>query len=391
MSRRQGVAILGASGSIGASMLEVLERHRERYRIVALSAHRDVDAILELCRVHQPALAVMNDDAAAARLSKELRKAALDTEVMAGEEGLAAVAGAADADIVVAAIVGAAGVASTLAAARAGKRLLLANKEAVVCAGALLMSAVAEGGAELVPVDSEHNAIFQCLRGRDADCESIILPASGGPFREWSKRRLAAATPEQACAHPVWPGMGAKISVDSATLMNKGLELIEASHLFSLSAAAVRVLIHPQAIVHGVVQFGDGAMIAHLSPPDMRMALASALAWPQRLDAGCAALDLAALGDLSFHEPDRDRFPCLRLAEEAAAAGGDAPLRLNAANEVAVEAFLCKDIGFSDIPTVIANVMETGCGRAPDDLEALEEMDRAARGEARQALRSLRR
>lgn len=353
------VALLGATGSIGGSALDVIARHPGRFVVDALSAHARVDELLALCRRFRPRLAAVADPAHYPALREGLAAAGLPTTAMAGPESLEAIAADPGNDTVIAAIVGAAGVASTLAAARAGKRLLLANKESVVLAGELLMAEVARGGARLVPIDSEHNAIFQCLPadGGRGGVRRLLLTASGGPFRGWSRERLAGVSPEQACAHPNW-SMGRKISVDSASLMNKGLEVIEAHHLFGLPGERIEVVVHPQSTVHSLVDYVDGSMLAQLGQPDMRTTLAVGLAWPERIEAGVAPLDLVALSRLDFERPDTRAFPCLRLAYEALAAGGSLPAVLNAANEVAVSAFLQRRLAFLGIPALIERTME---------------------------------
>jgi 1-deoxy-D-xylulose-5-phosphate reductoisomerase len=362
MNPRRGVAILGATGSIGLSTLDVLARHPDRFEVVALAAHRNVSRMLELCRTHRPRLAAMVDATAASHLATELRASGCTTDVLSGAAALSQIAAHPSIDTVMAAIVGAAGLASSLAAAAAGKRILLANKEALVMSGPLFMRAVQEGGATLVPVDSEHNAIFQCLSGHPlsgkahAGVRRILLTASGGPFLRTETAALAGVTPEQACAHPRWV-MGRKISVDSATLMNKGLELIEACLLFSLPPAQVEIVVHPQSIVHSLVEYLDGSMLAQLGNPDMRVPIAHALGWPERLASGVESLDVVRTARLDFESPDLERFPCLGLARAAAEAGGTAPAVLNAANEIAVGAFLERQLGFTEIPGVIAQVL----------------------------------
>jgi 1-deoxy-D-xylulose-5-phosphate reductoisomerase len=381
VSTPAGVAVLGATGSIGASTLAVMDLHPERYRAVALTAWRDVEAMHRLCVRYAPAVAAMGDAEAAAAL--RARCAGTATEVLAGPEGLIEAAAGAGADIVVAAIVGAAGLAPTLAAARAGRRLLLANKEALVMAGPLFMAAVRDGGAELIPVDSEQNAIFQCLAPYRCGTpppgvRRLLLTASGGPFRETPLPALAAVTPAQACAHPNWR-MGPKISVDSATLMNKGLEVIETAWLFGLDAGRVEVLVHPQSIVHSLVEYADGSLLAQLAVADMRVPIAQALAYPQRMASGADVLDLARLGRLEFATPDAVRFPALRLAYAALRAGGTAGAILNAANEVAVQAFLDGRLGFDRIAAVVAEALERTAAGPADSLAAVLEADAAAR------------
>lgn len=378
------LAVLGASGSIGASALDVAARHPDRFEVAGLTANRNSQAMFALCDRFRPALAAMADPDAAAALRSQLRTAGIATEVLDGPAGVAAVAADAGSDTVIAAVVGAAGLAPTLAAARAGKRLLLANKEAVVLAGALLKRECEANGAEIIPIDSEHNAIFQCLpqpwqtRKATAGVERIVLTASGGPFRGRALSALTEVTPDQACAHPNWD-MGRKISVDSATLMNKGLEVIEAHWLFDLPAAAIDVVVHPQSIVHSMVAYRDGSVLAQLGNPDMRTALAHALAWPDRIAAGVATLDLVAVGRLDFETPDRQVFRCLTLAYDALAAGNSAPAVLNAANEVAVAHFLDGRLPFLAIADVIAETLERLPIEAVDDLGAVEACDQRAR------------
>jgi 1-deoxy-D-xylulose-5-phosphate reductoisomerase len=369
------LAILGATGSIGASTLAVAGRHPQRFRVFALSAHRSAQALLELCRRHRPRYAVLSGMAEDARLRSEFREAG--AELLFGAQALERVAGDAACHTVMAAIVGAAGMASTLAAAAAGKRVLLANKEALVMAGPLFMRAAREAGAELLPIDSEHNAVFQCLSDIKA-VRRILLTASGGPFRAVPLEKLAAVTPEQACAHPNWV-MGRKISVDSATMMNKALEVIEARWLFEVAPERIEVLIHPQSIVHSLVEYVDGSVLAQLSNPDMRVPIAHALAHPQRIDSGVQPLDLAALRNLSFEPLDERRFPCLRLAYAALRAGGTAPALLNAANEVAVEAFLARRLPFTGIARVIEETLSQLAPAAAHELAAVLEADARAR------------
>ncbi|MGQ4658934.1 1-deoxy-D-xylulose-5-phosphate reductoisomerase [Lysobacter sp. F6437] len=395
------IAVLGATGSIGASALDVIARHPDRLRATVLAAGRQVDALVELCRQHRPAHAVIADPAGFAGLRNGLREAGLDTVAHCGDEALVALVEGDACDTVIAAIVGAAGLPSTLAAARAGKRLLLANKESLVLAGELLMAAAHEGGATIVPIDSEHNAIFQCLcslgeqpgdpsRRAPAGVARIVLTASGGPFRGRSRASLADVTVEQAVAHPKW-SMGPKISVDSATLMNKGLEVIEAHHLFGVGGRGdehrIGVLVHPQSLVHSLVQFADGSTLAQLGLPDMRTALAVGLGWPERLDSGVGMLDLLAEGGrLDFEPPDLEAFPCLRLAFDALDAGGTAPATLNAANEVAVSAFLQRRIGFLSIPAVVEDTLAALPATPAASLALLHDADRQARRHATQAL-----
>ncbi|MES2916990.1 MAG: 1-deoxy-D-xylulose-5-phosphate reductoisomerase [Pseudomonadota bacterium] len=384
---RQWLTVLGATGSIGQSTLDVVARHPDRYGVFALTSHQRIDELYALCLRFAPKYAVVASAADAGRLAERLRTAGAPTEVLHGPEALVTVAQMPEVDAVMAAIVGAAGLLPTLAAARAGKRVLLANKEALVMSGALFMQAVEEGGATLLPIDSEHNAIFQCLPGgsrcgdRPAAVERLLLTASGGPFRNWTPDAMRAATPEQAVRHPKW-SMGRKISVDSATLMNKGLELIEACWLFDLPPSAVQVVVHPESIVHSLVQYADGSTLAQLGNPDMRTPIACGLAWPERISAGVAPLDLFATAALHFEAPDEARFPCLRLAREAMAAGGCAPAVLNAANEVAVAAFLDGKLRFTDIPVVIEQTLTELPMMAADGLPTILAADRAAREQA---------
>ncbi len=379
----QRVAILGATGSIGASALDVIARHPDRMRASLLAAGTRVDELLALCRVHRPEHAVIADAGAYAALREGLRDAGLDTQAHAGAGALDALVAGDACDSVVAAIVGAAGLPSTLAAARAGKRLLLANKESLVLAGELLMQAASANGAVIVPIDSEHNAIFQCLAGNPGEMPArITLTASGGPFRGWTREALATVKPAQAVAHPKW-SMGPKISVDSASLMNKGLEVIEAHHLFGVSGERIRVLVHPQSLVHSFVDFADGSTLAQLGLPDMRTALAVGLGWPRRIASGVPALDLLAEGGLlEFAPPDLDAFPCLALAFRALQAGDAAPAVLNAANEEAVSAFLQGRIGFLSIPDVVAHALDAMPATPADSIDALLDADAWARAQA---------
>ena len=388
-STSKGVTILGATGSIGLSTLDVLARHPQRYRVVALTAHDRVDRLYEQCLAHRPRYAAMADPAAAERLAERLRAEAPEIEVLAGEAGLCRLASLDEVDYVMAAIVGAAGLQPTLAAARAGKRVLLANKEALVMSGRLFMDEVRASGAELLPIDSEHNAIFQCMptdfaRGLNAvGVNRILLTASGGPFRTTPLADLEAVTPEQAVAHPNW-SMGRKISVDSATMMNKGLEVIEACWLFDTTPAHIEVVLHPQSVVHSMVEYDDGSILAQLGNPDMRTPIAHALAWPERMTSGVGSLDIFAVARLDFERPDLRRFPCLRLAAEAMEAGGTASAVLNAANEVAVQAFLEGRLGFTGIPRVIEDVLGEIGPREADALEVILTDDRRARTAAEQ-------
>jgi len=368
------LTVLGATGSIGASTLDVVSRHAERYRVFALSANGSADALLDLCRRHKPRYAVLSGTAESVELR---RKFSEHTELLFGAAALDQIAAHPDCDAVMAAIVGAAGLASTFAAARAGKRLLLANKEALVMAGTLLTAAAREGGARILPVDSEHNAVFQCFSNKSS-VKRIVLTASGGPFRTTPLDRLRGVTPEQACAHPNWV-MGRKISVDSATMMNKALEVIEARWLFDLAPERIEVLIHPQSIVHSLVEYLDGSVLAQLSNPDMRVPIAHALAWPERMESGVPPLDLSLVKNLSFERPDPARFPCLSLAYAALRAGGTAPAALNAANEVAVHAFLGGRLPFTDIGGVIETTLARCEMHSAENLPAVLEADAQAR------------
>ncbi|MBV6288979.1 1-deoxy-D-xylulose-5-phosphate reductoisomerase [Pseudomonas aegrilactucae] len=384
MSRAQRITVLGATGSIGLSTLDVIARHPERYQVFALSGYSRLAELLALCLRHAPAFAVVPGAAAAQQLQADLRAAGSRTEVLVGEAGLCQVAADPQVDAVMAAIVGAAGLRPTLAAVEAGKKVLLANKEALVMSGALFMQAVQRSGAVLLPIDSEHNAIFQCLPGDYArglaqvGVRRILLTASGGPFRQTPLEQLAHVTPEQACAHPNW-SMGRKISVDSASMMNKGLELIEACWLFDAKPAQVEVVIHPQSVIHSLVDYVDGSVLAQLGNPDMRTPIANALAWPERIDSGVAPLDLFAIARLDFEAPDEQRFPCLRLTREAAEAGNSAPAMLNAANEVAVEAFLQGRIRFVQIASIIEHVLDQEPVVAVPTLGAVFAADQCAR------------
>jgi 1-deoxy-D-xylulose-5-phosphate reductoisomerase len=378
-----GVAVLGSTGSIGRSTLDVVARHPDRFRVVALTAHRDAARLLEQAVQFRPELVVLVDPSDARTLEDGLRRAGVAATVLTGSEGLETAATCSGVDVVMAAIVGAAGLRSTLAAARAGRRVLLANKEALVMSGPLLLDAVQAHGAELLPIDSEHNAIFQCLPpGRPGvpspGVRRLWLTASGGPFLRRPADTLAAVTPDEAVAHPRWR-MGRKISVDSATLMNKGLELIEAQLLFGMAPGSVEVVIHPESIVHSLVEYVDGSTLAQLGQPDMRTPIANALGWPERIESGVEALNLLSLGALRFEAPDRARFPCLTLAEAAGRVGGTAPCILNAANEVAVEAFLAGRLNFAAIPMVIETVLDTVAVVPVSGLDAVLMADAAAR------------
>ena len=384
MSRPQQITVLGATGSIGLSTLDVIARHPDRYQVFALTGFTRLSELLALCVRHVPRFAVVPEIAAARTLQDDLRAAGLSTRVLVGEEGLCQVASDPEVDTVMAAIVGAAGLRPTLAAVETGKKILLANKEALVMSGALFMQAVRKSGSVLLPIDSEHNAIFQCMpldyaRGLEAvGVRRILLTASGGPFRQTPMAELAHVSPDQACAHPNW-SMGRKISVDSASMMNKGLELIEACWLFDAKPSQVEVVIHPQSVIHSLVDYVDGSVLAQLGNPDMRTPIANALAWPERIDSGVAPLDLFAIARLDFQAPDEKRFPCLRLARQAAEAGNSAPAMLNAANEVAVAAFLDERVRYPEIASIIEEVLNLEPVVAVDDLDAVFTADAKAR------------
>ncbi len=394
-SHIKGIAILGATGSIGQSTLEVIALHPQKYKVIALSAYSNVELLLQQCLRFQPEYAVMVDKKSAQQLEKRLAEEGEYTiHVLSGAKSLNDMAALEQVDYVMAAIVGAAGLASTLKAAEKGKRILLANKESLVMSGALLMDAVDKGGAELLPIDSEHNAIFQCMpelwknRDEQLGIEKILLTASGGPFWEYSLEQLKYVTPEQACKHPNW-NMGRKISVDSATMMNKGLEVIEASWLFSMPAEHIEVVVHPQSIIHSMVSYSDGSVLAQLGNPDMRTPIAHALAWPERTRSGVDALDIFAIGKLTFQAADLQRFPCLRLAYDALRSGKTAPTILNAANEVAVAAFLQQQLAFQDIAVVIDFVLSELNLQDANTLDAVIAADKAARFLAQQKISTL--
>jgi len=382
----QAVTLLGSTGSIGVSTLNVLAQHPEKYSVYALTANRSVDSLFEQCQQFAPKIAVMLDEVSAQRLQSKIKQAGLDTLVLSGAEALVQVSESQHTDYVMAAIVGAAGLLPTLAAARAGKHILLANKEALVMSGGLFMREVEANGATLLPVDSEHNAIWQCLPVGDQQQHNfdgkgvrrIILTASGGPFRDYDLADLENVTPEQAVAHPNW-SMGQKISVDSATMMNKGLEVIEAHWLFGLAAEKIDVLLHRQSIIHSMVDYVDGSVLAQMGNPDMRTPIANALAWPDRIDSGVAPLDLVAVGRLDFSAADHQHFPCLALAYQALRAGGTSTAILNAANEVAVEAFLNEQIKFTQIPQIIEQVLEQVPASSGDTLGQVLADDQLAR------------
>lgn len=389
---KQGVAIFGATGSIGVNTLDVIARHPDQFKVVALAAHRNVSQLKAQCVQFKPMFAALVDPTAARQLKEELAGLGLSTQVLSGAAALDELAGHPDVHCVMAAIVGAAGLSSTLTAARCGKRVLLANKESLVMSGDLFMQAVHEGGAQLIPIDSEHNAIFQCLPtdGKPIDharkgVKRLLLTASGGPFLRKSVAELGAVTPDEACAHPRWK-MGRKISVDSATMMNKGLELIEASLLFGLPASKIDVVVHPQSIVHSMVEYLDGSVLAQLGNPDMRTPIAYGLSWPDRVSAGVESLDLVRAGSLEFEAPDETRFPCLRLARQAAEAGRSYPAVLNAANEIAVDAFLNGRLGFMGIASLVEKILGVHTASQVETLEQVMAVDLWARSEAEREL-----
>ena len=380
----KGITILGSTGSIGVSTLDVMSRHRDKYELIAISANKDVNGLLQQCLRWQPRYAVMADPDSATRLSASLQSERPDIEVLSGTEGLSKIASLPETDYVMAAIVGAAGLLPTLAAAHAGKRVLLANKEALVMSGRLFMDAIHENQAELLPIDSEHNAVFQCMPAnfssglRAAGVTRILLTASGGPFRDKNLAQLQDVTPEQACAHPNWV-MGRKISVDSATMMNKGLEVIEACWLFDTTPASVQVVLHPQSVIHSLVEYTDGSVLAQLGNPDMRTPIAHALAWPERIESGVERLNLFDVARLDFYPPDNVRFPCLRLAAQAMQAGGTATTILNAANEIAVAKFLDRRIRFTEIPRLVEMTLEHVSSGQADTLDYILQADQQAR------------
>ena len=382
------VTILGATGSIGRQTLDVLARNPERYRVLGLTAGHRWRELAEHCLTWRPPFAALADEQAAEALRNHLREAGSHTQVLAGHAGVAEVAALQEADTVVAAIVGAAGVRPTLAAVEAGKKILLANKETLVVTGALFMEAVKRHGATLLPVDSEHNAIFQCLPadGVGPGVRRLLLTASGGPFRGWTREQLTAVTPEQAVCHPNWD-MGPKISVDSATLMNKGLEYIEACWLFDVAPERIDVVIHPQSVVHSMVEYLDGSVLAQMGTPDMRTPIACALSWPERIESGASRLDFATLSSLDFQAPDNDAFPCLGLARQAMEEGGAATAVLNAANEEAVAAFLDRRLGFNAIGAVVEETLQRTPSSRCADVDAVMDVDARARDLARSLIR----
>ena len=390
------IAILGSTGSIGVNTLDVIRAHPDRFKVAALTAGKQIDRLAQQCAEFKPAIAVVADADGAARLKQILLDQKINTQVLYGPQALVSAVTDSGCDTVMAAIVGAAGLVPTLAAAKAGKRVLLANKEALVMSGNLFMQAMKEGGGELLPIDSEHNAIFQCLPPQfsktpnpSLGVEELWLTASGGPFRNTPLDQLGSIAPDQACAHPNWV-MGRKISVDSATMMNKGLEVIEAFWLFGLPLEKIKVLIHPQSVVHSMVRYRDGSVIAQLGQPDMRTPIAYGLAWPERIDAGVAPLSLTQLAALSFTEPDLAHFPCLSLAFAAAKAGGTAPTVLNAANEIAVAAFLNEGMPYLQIPLVVEKVLNTMSVSNADSIEYILDIDTQSRKVARDIIKSIR-
>jgi len=389
------IAILGSTGSIGVNTLDVIRAHPDRFKVAALTAGKQVDRLAQQCAEFKPAIAVVADADGAARLKQKLLEQKTNTQVLYGPQALVSAVTDSGCDTVMAAIVGAAGLVPTLAAAKAGKRVLLANKEALVMSGNLFMQAMKQGGGELLPIDSEHNAIFQCLPPQfsktlnpSLGVEELWLTASGGPFRNTPLEQLGGITPDQACAHPNWV-MGRKISVDSATMMNKGLEVIEAFWLFGLPLEKIKVLIHPQSVVHSMVRYRDGSVIAQLGQPDMRTPIAYGLAWPDRIEAGVAQLNLTQLAALSFTEPDLAHFPCLSLAFAAAKAGGTAPTVLNAANEIAVAAFLNEGMPYLYIPSVVERTLNVMPASDADSIEYILDIDIQARKVARDCIKSI--
>ena len=391
MPKLQQITILGATGTIGASTLNVISQHPDRFATYALTANNNDAALYKLCIEYKPIYAVLLDEAAAERLRLQLKAVGSSTEVMCGMSALEYVSSHHEVDAVMAAIVGAAGLIPAIAAAKAGKRILLANKETLVMAGNLFMQAVKQGGATLLPIDSEHNAIFQVMPARvdgsliDSGIKKILLTASGGPFRKFSQSELEEVSLEQALNHPNWV-MGPKITIDSATLMNKGLEVIEARWLFNAKPSEIEVVVHPQSVIHSMVEYVDGSVLAQLGNPDMRTPIAYALGYPDRLQSGVGSLDLFKIGQLDFEAPDTNKFPCLRLAYEALKLGGNAAAILNAANEIAVEAFIQKAIKFTDIPRLIEFVLNKSSIKEVSDLNMLIDTDAVARDSAREWL-----
>ena len=386
------ITILGSTGSIGVNTLDVISNHLDKFNVRALTANTNLDIFVEQCFKYQPEYAVMTDEASASKLEEKLKKKAPDISVLAGIEGLVKVAELDSVDYVMAAIVGAAGLLPTLAAAKSGKRVLLANKEALVMSGKLFMDTIAGSNSELIPIDSEHNAIFQCIADtnnqENASIRSIMLTASGGPFLNTPINELASKTPEQACKHPKWK-MGRKISVDSATMMNKGLEIIEASWLFNIDPDSINVVIHPQSIIHSLVEYKDGSVLAQLGNPDMRIPISFGLAWPDRIETKVERLDLFDISQFDFKRPEEDQFPCLRLAREAIKQGGTSSAILNAANEVAVNEFLNNNLKFTDIAIVIDSVMSNVAQNNASTLDVILNDDKLARAQAKEVIRGM--
>ena len=380
----KNITILGATGSIGLNTLDVVSRHPDQFSVFAVSANSDWKSLIQICKDHQPSFAVLSEEASAEKLRAVVSP---EVQVLCGEDSLDEIAAHPNTDFVMAAIVGGAGMSSTFSAAKAGKRIMLANKESLILGGNLLMGLVKNSGAEIIPVDSEHSAIFQCLKGGSDGLSKIQLTASGGPFLKTSFENLKSATPEQACNHPNWK-MGKKISVDSATMMNKGLEIIEASFLFGLSASQIEVVIHPQSIVHSFVYFADGSVLSQLGLPDMRSAIAYALSHPERIKSGVKALDLTQQESLEFHQPDLKKHKCLELAYLALEQGKSSPGTLNAANEVAVNAFLKNKIGFLDIPEIVEKTLQEVSCQNLDTLESVVENDQLSRKIAQSFVKS---
>jgi 1-deoxy-D-xylulose-5-phosphate reductoisomerase len=391
----KGICVLGATGSIGVSTLDVIARHTDLYKVIALTANHNIDTLYEQCLEHHPEYAVVVDVSKAQVFQEKLKNSELSNiKVLSGAKALEQVATLANVDSVMAAIVGAAGLLPSLAAAKAGKTVLLANKEALVMSGAIFMEAVSDSGAHLLPIDSEHNAIFQCMppeyrSGMHAkEARRILLTASGGPFRNMPIEQMVNVTPDQAVAHPNWD-MGRKISVDSATMMNKGLEMIEACLLFNMSPEQIQVVIHPQSVIHSMVDYIDGTVLAQMGNPDMRIPIAHSLAWPERFDSGAKPLNIFEVKHMDFEEPNLERFPCLRLAYKAMSAGGTMPAILNAANEIAVEAFLNEQVRFTDIPIIIERCMDIMSPKQADSLAIILEADQQARFESKQIIAEL--
>jgi 1-deoxy-D-xylulose-5-phosphate reductoisomerase len=392
-SQSKGIAILGSTGSVGRSTLDVIERNPSKFHVVALGARKSVDELLEQTKKFSPKYVVLTDESAANEFKQRSSQLESVPELLVGDEGLLEIASLSDVDCVMAAIVGAAGLLSTIAAAKAGKTILLANKEALVMSGELLIAAVEQNSATLLPIDSEHNAVFQCMQNLanlqvKAGVNQVTLTASGGPFLRTPLLELETVSPSEACAHPKWK-MGRKISVDSATMMNKGLEIIEACLLFSIDVSMVNVVIHPQSIVHAMVTYQDGSMLAHMGYPDMRVPIAHAMAWPDRINSGVHGLDMTKHSGLEFFEPDLQRFPCLKLAVEVQKTGGACPAIMNAANEEVVQSFLDRKIKFSEIYNVVASVVEKLEPVAVDSVEAILEIDQHARQTAAQKILEL--